>query len=507
MSGQIWTEKYRPKTLKTYIGNEKVIEKVQKWIESQNNYEYDKPKILVLSGKPGVGKTTLAHIIFNQYNYDIIELNASISRTKKFVVDEITSINSNSILSFLEGGDEKRIGLIMDEIDGINDTDTINTFVKLIKQPPKSPSSDNLTLKQRKKIYTRFPVICTCNNSKEKKLTTLFKNALHISLTFPDKENLMKLGKKIIKKETINISNKKLEKIINDNVKDYRDLINVLYLYKNGSGDIKRNNTELTNREHNDDSIAAKAEYMINSVVKIYLDNKKKLNKKNKKSNAKNDCNNMVESLKNIIHFGEGIEEMLSHVFYNNLTKIFSKLKINDKNLSQEQFNKIMLIIYNNSIYSNNIREYMRRTQSWSLYTYPIIVGFIGIILLIIELIDNENKLNVTGNDNYYLDYYTDIHRIIHNLSENKRKLALVEFRTEKSNIDIVYADAKYKKKIKNLSDIDDGNLNKFKGNSCINNISEIYYMNKNDIAKYVNSENITFVAKIKKNIDNILKC
>lgn len=502
MTEQLWTEKYRPKTLKSYIGNEKIINQVQTWIKSQNNYEFDKPKILVLSGKPGVGKTTLAHIIYNLYDYDIIELNASIARTKKFLIDQITSINTKSITSFLTGDEDKRIGLIMDEIDGIDTTDTINSFVKLIKQPPKTPKTSNeYSLKQRKKIYTKFPVICTCNNSKDKKLTTLFKNSLHIILSFPNEKDLLKLGKKIIKKENINLSIQKLKTIIKNNVKDYRDLINILYLYKtNINGDIKRNDVEMNNREHNDDSISLKTEYMMNSIVKIFIDDKK--------LNKSTDTNNKIDSINNIIYFGAGIEEMISHTFYNNLTKIFNKLNINNKKLTQTQFNDIINTIYNNSICSNNIREYMRRTQSWSLYTYPIFIGFIGIILKITEFLDNEKKLKITGNDNYYLEYYTDIHRIIHNLAENKKKLSLLEFRIPNNSIDISNIKGKYKTKVKKL--INDNNINininKYNGNSGIGNISEIYYMNDDDILKYVSSENIAFVSKIKKNINNILK-
>ena len=55
-------------------------------------------RFLLLHGKPGIGKTTLAHIIFNEYNYDIVEINASEQRSKKKIHERIGVIGKYSIL-------------------------------------------------------------------------------------------------------------------------------------------------------------------------------------------------------------------------------------------------------------------------------------------------------------------------------------------------------------------------------------------------------------------------
>ena len=59
MNHSLWVEKYRPTDLSTYIGNEHLKSKVSVYLESE-----DVPHLL-LYGKAGTGKTTLAKIITN----------------------------------------------------------------------------------------------------------------------------------------------------------------------------------------------------------------------------------------------------------------------------------------------------------------------------------------------------------------------------------------------------------------------------------------------------------
>ena len=63
-------EKYKPKTLKDIYGNKVKINKAIEWIK---NFDKNEKKLLLLSGPPGVGKTSLAHIILKMKI--IIQLN------------------------------------------------------------------------------------------------------------------------------------------------------------------------------------------------------------------------------------------------------------------------------------------------------------------------------------------------------------------------------------------------------------------------------------------------
>ena len=71
MSHSLWVEKYRPKDLSTYIGNEHLKSKVKVYLESE-----DVPHLL-LYGKAGTGKTTLAKIVVNNIDCDYMYINAS----------------------------------------------------------------------------------------------------------------------------------------------------------------------------------------------------------------------------------------------------------------------------------------------------------------------------------------------------------------------------------------------------------------------------------------------
>ena len=71
MSNYIWVEKYRPSSLDTYIGNEHLKSKVDIYLESG-----DIPHLL-LYGKAGTGKTTLAKILVNNIECDYLYINAS----------------------------------------------------------------------------------------------------------------------------------------------------------------------------------------------------------------------------------------------------------------------------------------------------------------------------------------------------------------------------------------------------------------------------------------------
>ena len=71
MSNSLWVEKYRPKNLENYIGNEHLKSKVEHYISSS-----DLPHLL-LYGKAGTGKTTLAKLLIKNIECDYLYINAS----------------------------------------------------------------------------------------------------------------------------------------------------------------------------------------------------------------------------------------------------------------------------------------------------------------------------------------------------------------------------------------------------------------------------------------------
>ena len=71
MENSLWVEKYRPKDLSTYVGNEHLKSKVGIYLENE-----DVPHLL-LYGRAGTGKTTLAKIVVNNIDCDYMYINAS----------------------------------------------------------------------------------------------------------------------------------------------------------------------------------------------------------------------------------------------------------------------------------------------------------------------------------------------------------------------------------------------------------------------------------------------
>ena len=105
---ELWVEKYRPKTIDGYVfRDEHQREQVNTWIK-QGSIPH-----LLFSGNAGIGKTTLAKILFNELDIndlDILEINASRTNSVDDVRDRI--INFVQMIPF---GDFKVV--LLDEAD------------------------------------------------------------------------------------------------------------------------------------------------------------------------------------------------------------------------------------------------------------------------------------------------------------------------------------------------------------------------------------------------------
>ena len=102
----LWVEKYRPSSLDSYIGNEHLRSKVKVYIESG-----DLPHLL-LYGRAGTGKTTLAKLLVNNIECDYLYINASDENSVDVVREKVK--NFASTLGF----QEMKV-IILDECDYI----------------------------------------------------------------------------------------------------------------------------------------------------------------------------------------------------------------------------------------------------------------------------------------------------------------------------------------------------------------------------------------------------
>ena len=106
IKNSLWVEKYRPQSLDTYIGNEHLKSKVKLYLESG-----DLPHLL-LYGRAGTGKTTLAKLLVNNIDCDYLYINASDENSVEVVREKVK--NFASTLGFAE----MKV-IILDECDYI----------------------------------------------------------------------------------------------------------------------------------------------------------------------------------------------------------------------------------------------------------------------------------------------------------------------------------------------------------------------------------------------------
>ncbi|XP_051983119.1 chromosome transmission fidelity protein 18 homolog isoform X2 [Xyrauchen texanus] len=129
-----------------------------------DQYKRPKFKVALLSGPPGLGKTTLAHIIAKHAGYNVVEINASDDRSAELFQKRIdTATQMKSVL----GANEKPNCLIIDEIDGAPSA-AINILLATLnrKDSKEVEESGVNALKKKKKKQTVLlrPIICICND-------------------------------------------------------------------------------------------------------------------------------------------------------------------------------------------------------------------------------------------------------------------------------------------------------------------------------------------------------
>jgi len=159
-----------------------------------NPKEYKGAKAVLISGPPGIGKSTTANMVAKTLGYQVYELNASDTRNKKSLELELTDVIDNKALGSLGGADyagkredrtelssqclplncqaiacsdcgtgqsgAKRV-IIMDEVDGMSASDRggIQELIRLIK-------------------VSKVPIICICNDRQSTKVRGQYNQSL-----------------------------------------------------------------------------------------------------------------------------------------------------------------------------------------------------------------------------------------------------------------------------------------------------------------------------------------
>ena len=157
--------------LNEVLNRNKLVDDIKLFFKNfeENKKDLTTKRGIYIYGNPGSGKTTFIEKVLTDLNYDIIKYDAGDIRNKS-IIDTITKHNMSdkNVLSMLQKK-VKKIAIIMDEIDGMNNGDKggINQLIKLIR--PKK------TKKQKLEEITLNPIICIGNYHIDKKIKELMK--------------------------------------------------------------------------------------------------------------------------------------------------------------------------------------------------------------------------------------------------------------------------------------------------------------------------------------------
>jgi Cdc6-like AAA superfamily ATPase len=124
--------------LNSILEREKIANEIKEILDSfeTNCKSITFKKGIYIYGSPGCGKTKFVIDLLNSLNYDIIKYDAGDVRNKT-LIEKLTSNNiSNRNVLHLMSGKIKKIAIVMDEIDGMNNGDKggITSLIKLIRQ-------------------------------------------------------------------------------------------------------------------------------------------------------------------------------------------------------------------------------------------------------------------------------------------------------------------------------------------------------------------------------------
>ena len=226
-----FTHKYKPKSTKEIIGQDKSLKEVKENIDSYASRKTK--KALLIYGPSGTGKTSTIHALANELDLEIIEVNASdVRNTEGLEQKVLPAIRQMSLFS-------KGKMILIDEIDGLSGTEDrggVSTISKIIEESP-------------------FPIILTANDPWDQKFSDIRKRSVMIEFKAITALDLVSQLKKICEKEGIKFDDEALSHLARVSQGDLRAALNDLENITSGTKSISRKDVEATSEREREESI------------------------------------------------------------------------------------------------------------------------------------------------------------------------------------------------------------------------------------------------------------
>ena len=197
-----WTEEFRPSNLSEVIGQERTVTffKNQALAKPVTAWSH-----VIFFGSPGTGKTTMAEAIANEYDLQIVEINASHYRK----IDDMEEVVMNVVKQMPEKGERKI--LFLDEADGL------------------TPNSQWMLRRLMEEYSNVTMFILACNND-AKIIDAIYDRCLEFYFAPLKAEELKTVAANICNAEQRDVPNDvKLEELINASDGSARSFTNLLY--------------------------------------------------------------------------------------------------------------------------------------------------------------------------------------------------------------------------------------------------------------------------------------
>jgi DNA polymerase III delta prime subunit len=171
---RLWVDVFQPNSSADIVGNTQQVNELKRFLQNWASDSTTKAayRAVLISGPPGIGKTTAAKLCAKESRRRFVVQNASDSRNKSDVQGSVGVVKNNKVLSRHFANETEDVVLIMDEVDGMSgDKGGMAELIDQIKT-------------------TRNPIVCVCNDASSSKVKSLLSHCKSLEFKSPSEEEV-----------------------------------------------------------------------------------------------------------------------------------------------------------------------------------------------------------------------------------------------------------------------------------------------------------------------------